>query len=70
MIDTATYQTTASVPAASGTCDLQVSPDGHLITVNNYLANSVTLFDARSVPFSVTMPSGASPHGTAFVPIH
>ncbi len=69
VIDTATYQTTASVPAGPGACDLQVSPDGHLITLNNYLGSSTTIFDARSVPFSVTTPGGAFPHGTALVPI-
>ncbi|HEX5227380.1 MAG TPA: YncE family protein [Bryobacteraceae bacterium] len=70
VLDTGTYQTLASVPAGNGACDLQVSPDGHLITVNNYLDGSFTMFDSRSLPFSVTMKEGVKPHGTAPVPIH
>ncbi len=68
-IDTATYKTIASVPAGGGAVDLNVSPDGHTITVNNFLTNSSTVFDSRVMPFSVTSPVGAFPHGTAFVPV-
>jgi YVTN family beta-propeller protein len=70
VIDTGTYQTTASVPAGLGACDLQVSPDGHFVTVNNYLAGSFTLFDTRAVPFSVTVTESFMPHGVVSVPIH
>jgi DNA-binding beta-propeller fold protein YncE len=34
VFDTGTYQDTASIPAASGACDLQVSPDGHSSVVS------------------------------------
>jgi YVTN family beta-propeller protein len=67
-IDTSTYAIMASVPAGGGAVDLNVSPDGHTITVNNFLTNSFTVFDSRVMPFSVTIATGAFPHGSAFVP--
>ncbi len=69
IIDTGTYQTIASVPAGPGACDLQVSPDGHIVSVNNYLGKSFTLFDARSPSSAVTIPSGEFPRGAATVPV-
>lgn len=69
MIDTASYRTTQSVPADLGACDLSVSLDGHTVTVNNYLAGTITSFDPRLAPFSVTVSAGASPRGAVTVPL-
>ncbi len=69
IIDTETYQTIASVPAGLGACDLQMSPDGNVVTVNNYLDGTVTVFDVRSPASAITLPNGAFPHGAAAVPV-
>lgn len=69
IIDTATYSTTSSVKTAAGTCDIQISADGHLVTANNYLAGSTTVFDARTPGTAVTIPGGTKPHGSVLVPV-
>ena len=69
VMDTATYTQTASVPAGQGAFDLSVSLDGHTVTLNNYLDGTITLFDTRLTPFSITMSAGANPRGVANVPL-
>ena len=69
MIDTATYNTIQSVPADFGACDLSVSADGHMVTATNYLAGTVTVFDPRLAPFSITLPAGMFPRGKVWAPV-
>jgi hypothetical protein len=67
VIDTATYRTIQSVPAGPGAMDLQITPDGGYVTVNNSLDQSITLIDTRSLT-STTTALGGTPEGAALVP--
>jgi DNA-binding beta-propeller fold protein YncE len=67
VIDTSTYATIQSVPADAGAMDLLISPDGGYVTVNNSLAQTVTLIDTRTLT-STTTNIGGTPEGAALVP--
>ena len=68
-VDTKTYSVIATVPTGAGAGSLLLSPDGRLLTVNNYSANSVTLIDTLSLTAVTTIPAGNQPLGAALVPI-
>lgn len=67
VIDTKTYATIQSVAAGPGAMDLLISPDGGYVTVNNSLAQSVTLIDTRTLN-AITTDLGGTPEGAALVP--
>jgi YVTN family beta-propeller protein len=67
VIDTSTYQVIKSVAAGAGAMDLQITPDGAIIYVNNSLAQSITVIDTQSLQ-STTTTIGAMPQGAALVP--
>jgi DNA-binding beta-propeller fold protein YncE len=69
VLDTSTYTQTASVPAGNGAFDLSVSLDGDTVTLNNYLDGTITMFDPRLAPFSITTSAGTFPRGVAQVPL-
>jgi DNA-binding beta-propeller fold protein YncE len=67
VIDTSTYATIQSVPADLGATDLQLSPDGLFVFVNNSSAHSVTVIETSSLTASTTNISG-TPLGAAIEP--
>ena len=67
VIDTSTYATIQSVPADAGAMDLLISPDGGYVTVNNSMAQSVTIIDTRTLT-ATTTNIGGTPEGAALVP--
>ena len=66
VFDTSTYQVIKTVPADSGAMDLQITPDGAYVYVNNSLAQSITVIDAQSLN-ATTTNIGAMPQGSALV---
>ena len=67
VIDTSTYKLIQSVPAGPGAMDLQITPDGGYVTVNNSLDQSITLIDTRSLTSTTTSLDG-TPQGATLVP--
>lgn len=67
VIDTTTYQVIQRVPADMGAMDLQITPDGAFIYVNNSLAHSITVIDTQSLKSTTTNING-TPQGSALVP--
>jgi DNA-binding beta-propeller fold protein YncE len=67
VFDTSSYQVIKTVPADFGAMDLLISPDGAYVTVNNSLAQSVTVIDTQSLT-ATTTNIGAMPQGSVLVP--
>ncbi len=67
VIDTSTYQVIHTVPAGLGAMDLQMTPDGAFVYVNNSQAQSITVIDTHSLTSTTTNISG-TPQGAALVP--
>ena len=67
VIDTMTYATIASIPADLGATDLQLSPDGAFVLVNNSSAQSVTVIETASLTGTTYSISG-TPLGSVLVP--
>ena len=59
VIDTSTYQAIKTVPADFGATDLQITPDGAFVYVNNSAAQSVTVIDTQSLTATTSNIGGA-----------
>jgi YVTN family beta-propeller protein len=66
-IDTATYQVIKTIPTDLGASDLQITPDGAFVFVNNSGALSVTLIDTQSLT-GTTANVGGAPQSAVIVP--
>ena len=66
-MDTATYQVIKTIPAGPGANDLQMTPDGAVIFVNNSSGQSVTVIDTQSLT-GTTTSLGGMPQGSVLVP--
>jgi YVTN family beta-propeller protein len=67
VIDASTYNLIQTVPAGPGATDLQITPDGAFVFVNNSQAMSVTVIDTQSLT-STTTNVGGMPQGSVLVP--
>lgn len=67
VLDTSTYQMIKSIPAGGGATDLQITPDGAYVFVNNSTAGSVTLIDTQALT-AVTTNLAGRPQGSVVVP--
>jgi len=66
-INTQSYASVGTVPAGAGACDIMFTPDESFISVNNYLASSVTYINVASFQ-GVTIQTTGSPRGIALIP--
>jgi YVTN family beta-propeller protein len=57
-----------TIPAVLGATDLQITPDGAFIYVNNSAAQSVTVIDTQTLT-GTTLNVGAAPQGSTLVPV-
>jgi len=67
VMDTSTYQVIKTIPADLGATDLQMSPDGASVFVNNSAAQSVTVIDTQTLT-GASLNVGGTPQGAAVVP--
>jgi YVTN family beta-propeller protein len=67
VLDTSTYNLVQNVPAGPGATDLQMTPDGAFLFVNNSQAMSVTVIDTQSLT-STTTNVGGMPQGSVIAP--
>jgi DNA-binding beta-propeller fold protein YncE len=67
-VDTKTYAVTATLTAGEGACDLTLTPDGRILTVNNYLDGTVTVIDTVTMA-SQTYPVAGAPRGNVLAPV-
>ena len=67
-VDTHTYAVTATLAAGGGACDLTLTPDGRILTVNNYLDGTITVIDTVTMA-SQTYPVSGAPRGTVLAPV-
>jgi len=67
VIDASTYNLIQTVPAGPGATDLQITPDGAFVFVNNSQAMSVTVIDTQSLT-STTTNVGGMPQGSVLLP--
>jgi DNA-binding beta-propeller fold protein YncE len=67
VFDTKTYALIKTIPADFGATDLQLSPDGQFILVNNSSAQSVTVIETASLTGTTYSISG-TPLGSVLVP--
>lgn len=68
-VDTKTYSVIQNIPTGAGAGDLQLSPDGGMLTVSNYADSSISEIDTASLTLVQTIPLSGSPIGVALVPI-
>ncbi len=68
-VNTKTYSVTASITTALGSSDLLLSPDGGLLSVNNFDSNSESSIDAIGLTLLSTTPVSGTPIGAALVPV-
>ena len=68
VVNTQNYSTIKTVQAGFGACDVMLSPDELFISVNNYLANSITFINAVSFDANTVQAPG-SPRGIALLPV-
>jgi YVTN family beta-propeller protein len=66
-MDTSSYQLIKNIPAGFGATDLQMTPDGAYVFVNNSSAGSVTVIDTQSLT-GTTTSLGGMPQGSVLVP--
>jgi YVTN family beta-propeller protein len=66
--DTGTYDLIMTIPADFGATDLQITPDGAFIYVNNSAAESVTVIDTQTLT-GTSFSVGAAPQGSTLVPV-
>lgn len=68
-VDTTTYSILKNIPTGLGASDLQLSPDGGILTVSNWQGNSISEIDTFSLSLIQTIPLGGPPIGVALVPV-
>ncbi len=68
VVNTASYKVVANIPTAAGTDDLMLSPDGLILTMNNYFGGSIGAIDTTALTNILTAPVTAAPFGVAPVP--
>lgn len=69
-VNTTTYAQINNVPTGAGASDLQLSPDGGFLRVNNFDDSSVSVIDTSSMAVVNTTAVTGQPIGTALAPVH
>ncbi len=68
VLNTSNYQAIKNVAAGFGATDLQMTPDGAYVFVNNSSAGSVTVIDTHTLT-GTTTSVGGMPQGSVLVPV-
>jgi YVTN family beta-propeller protein len=68
VIDTSNYHVIKTIPADIGATDLQITPDGTSVFVNNSGAKSVTVIETQSLT-AASIDVGDAPQGSVLVPV-
>ena len=68
VVDTTTYATITTIAAALGSTDLELSPDGAFVLVNNSASHSVTVIETASLTGTTYTISG-TPYGSVILPM-